>query len=300
MIRVVMLDLGNTLTDGVKPIDHVPDALNALSLFVNADGQPLSFCLVSDFYLAEPFTQANVALRFSEFLDILEQIGLRDFFEPVDKRVTLSTHANVRKPDRRVFTTALARLGLDMGLESCLFVTENDEHIQACKAMGMQTLTFGSNDHTIGFNDWSDGLMQIAHRVDPQSQSNVQAAFALWAKANRYCQSVDRLAVEQNGDLHAMGQCWAALEGAKEKRLEGLKILVPSLAVVRLDSAGLPQTVDVRPLDPETLAESRAYVDYLSAGNKISEDPTTKDPDKTHIIEALPDGQRFLKRRGFD
>ena len=143
MIRVVMLDLGGTLTDGTQPFPFVPECLDALSKFITSDGQPIEFCLVSNFNLADPFTEDGVAARFSEYLDILENLGLRDVFEPIDRRVTLSTHVNALKPDRSVFSEALVRLGSDADLGNCLFITENRTHISACADLGMSTMPFG-------------------------------------------------------------------------------------------------------------------------------------------------------------
>jgi hypothetical protein len=70
-------------------------------------------------------------LIFDEYLKLLEQFGLRAFFEPVDRRVTLSTHAAANKPDRRVFEKAIARLGVSAALTDCLFITENVSHRRA-------------------------------------------------------------------------------------------------------------------------------------------------------------------------
>ena len=90
-------------------------------------------------------TDAKVAALFEEYLSILEQTGLRPYFEPVTRRVTLSTHAGVLKPDRTIFEKAVQRLGADWPLEECLFITENREHIKAARTMlKMKTLQFRS------------------------------------------------------------------------------------------------------------------------------------------------------------
>src|SRR5262245_13140172 len=112
MIRVVMFDLGQTLVDEhQRPFDHVREALTAIAGFRTSDSRPLSSCLVSDFTLVTPpVTPAKVRPVFQEYLAVLEATGLRQFFEPVDRRVTLSTHVGTNKPDRAVFTKALSRL----------------------------------------------------------------------------------------------------------------------------------------------------------------------------------------------
>src|SRR5262245_28367539 len=112
MLRVVMFDLGGTLVDGTRPFPHVPEALSALTRFETADGNRLEHGLVSDFTMADPPAgPAQVRARFREYLERLDGFGLRRYFRPAERRITLSTHAGVLKPDRRVYQTALLRLG---------------------------------------------------------------------------------------------------------------------------------------------------------------------------------------------
>ena len=148
MIRVVMFDLGMTLVgDDRRPFPHVENALAAVSGFKTADGKPLRSCLVSDFTMATaPVTAAKVAALFKEYLAILDETGLRPFFEPVKKRVTLSTHAGVQKPDRRIFEKALERLGADVALDSVPVCHGERDPYRRRRAgtLGMATLQFGS------------------------------------------------------------------------------------------------------------------------------------------------------------
>src|SRR5262249_43826383 len=140
-----MFDLGLTLIDADnRPFPHVKEALTAISSFTTADGKRLSSCLVSDFTMpTSPVTTAKVNAIFNQYLTILDGTGLRPFFEPVKKRVTLSTHAGVQKPQRQIFETALRRLGANIALADCFFVTENSAHIRSGpQTLGMQTLQF--------------------------------------------------------------------------------------------------------------------------------------------------------------
>jgi FMN phosphatase YigB (HAD superfamily) len=148
MVRVAMLDLGGTLTDGTTLFPHVPDALAALRRLRRPDGTRLDLCLVSDFTMANG---ASVRARFSEYLRILDRLNLRRFFVPVGRHVTLSTHAGVMKPDRKVYELALTRLGTGAHLGDCLSITEDATHIAACRRLGMTTLHFGTD-----FTDWSE------------------------------------------------------------------------------------------------------------------------------------------------
>jgi len=51
----------------------------------------------------------------------------------------------VNKPDRKIFETALQRLGVTAALTECLFITENAAHIQAARnTLHMKALQFRS------------------------------------------------------------------------------------------------------------------------------------------------------------
>lgn len=166
-----MLDLGGTLVRGDALLPGVPEALETLRAVKIRGDEPLIICLVSDFPLASPPTEANVAMRFGEYLARLERFGLRRFFEPVEERVTLSTHAGVFKPDRRVFETALDRLGLDAGLHECLLVTEDAEHIAAVSRLGMAALRFG-DDAAADLRNWAEAAQTIARVVVPSDATD--------------------------------------------------------------------------------------------------------------------------------
>ena len=152
MIRALLLDLGNTLIDSArKPFPGVKAALDALQKLETADHTPLVLCLVSDVDIPDPRNEAAIAAAFAEYLLVLDQAGLRSYFEPVDERVTLSIHVGVYKPDAGVFEAALQRARVDAPLTVTLFITEQPEHIQICRDLHkMKTLQFGKD-----FTTWS-------------------------------------------------------------------------------------------------------------------------------------------------
>ncbi len=169
MIRALLLDLGDTLIDNVnKPFPGVQEALGALQKLETEDHTPLVLCLVSDFAMPDPRTEAAIAAAFAEYLDILDQAGLRSFFEPVDERVTLSTHVGVGKPKPAVFEAALRRAKVDAPITEALFITENADHIDACRTkLDMTALQFG-----VDFEAWSAAPALIAKAIGaPGSQA---------------------------------------------------------------------------------------------------------------------------------
>lgn len=171
MIRIVMFDLGLTLIDEQnRPFAHVPEAVTAISKLKTSDRKPLQCCLVSDFTMATPpVTPKKIRPRFEEYLEVLDQTGLRPLFEPVDRRVTLSTHANAFKPDRAVFETALRRLRSRATLDECVLITENTAHIKAARTtLRMQALQFSAtSSQPFDFDDWAQAPAMVARLVNP-------------------------------------------------------------------------------------------------------------------------------------
>ena len=132
MIKALLLDLGGTLIDSSEQVfPGVQDALTVLEAFETEDHQPLVTCLVSDFTMPEPRTTEAIAAAFADYLKILDKTGLRSFFEPVDERVTLSTHVGVKKPAAAVFEAALKRAKIAGSITETLFITESADHIAA-------------------------------------------------------------------------------------------------------------------------------------------------------------------------
>ncbi len=162
MIRALLLDLGDTLIDsGRKPFPGVRDALDALQKLKTEDDTPLVLCLVSDFEVPGPRTEAAIAAAFADYLEILDQTGLRPYFEPVDERVTLSIQVGVRKPAAAVFEAALKRAKLDAPITEALFIREQAEHIEICRDVHkMKALQFG-----VDFTTWSAGPALISQKI---------------------------------------------------------------------------------------------------------------------------------------
>lgn len=162
-----MLDLGDTLIQGDQPLPGSREALRVLQEVETAEGSPLEICLVSDFHLASPTNNhathaAHVERLFRDYLLLLERFGLRGFFEPVAERITLSTHVGTMKPDRRVFEAAIQRLKIKAELSEALFITENQDHIEACKELGMKTLHFAADPQVeADFHHWDQAAALV-------------------------------------------------------------------------------------------------------------------------------------------
>jgi beta-phosphoglucomutase-like phosphatase (HAD superfamily) len=132
---MVLFDLGGTLeADGVlRPGAH--EVLTELSSLRTGGRPAVVLGLLSDFHMpAEP---ADVPEIVASYHALLDDLGIRRFFEPLARRVTLSTEVGVRKPAPAMFRAAVARAEPMLAFEDVLFVTEHSGHVRAARQLGM-------------------------------------------------------------------------------------------------------------------------------------------------------------------
>lgn len=137
-MKLVLFDLGDTLeSDGVL----LPGALETLETIASlgTDGRPAAWLgLVSDFHM--PTGSTDVATIQQRYYSLLDDLGIRPFFEPVAERVTLSTEVGVFKPDEAVFRAAASKAGPAVAFKDVLFVTENLSHVLAARRLGLEAV----------------------------------------------------------------------------------------------------------------------------------------------------------------
>jgi hypothetical protein len=289
MASVLLLDLGETLVHDTTVLPHVPQALEALAEFKGHNGKPLQMALVSDTEMpAPPPTSAKIKAIFDHYVATLDSLQLRLFFDPVAKHVTLSAHAGVSKPDRKVFALAVKRLGVTAKLSDCVFVTENAEHIKHCReTLGMKALQFGKD-----FTDWSDAPLLLSAMIAP-GQTNLAAALKPWASSR----GLEDLSVvqERPGVMYAQAQMLVPISGAELEEAEGSYVPLPVRIDLPADSHGRITPRIGRP-SSEDVKEAASYVKGLVARGEIEKE---NGPLATHHIETDDRGRRLLKRRGF-
>jgi beta-phosphoglucomutase-like phosphatase (HAD superfamily) len=301
MIRVLMLDLGETLIHGEFPLPHVLEALAALRQFETASGDLLAMCLVSDFKMPEPpATPAKINALFLEYLNILEHSRLKDYFEPVERCVTLSMHAGVFKPDRKIFETAIERLGVLATLEDCLFITENVDHIKACGKLHMKTIAFGEQGSADGFDDWALGPMLIARLIAPSSHKDTELALKVSLAAEYRMDLVSATPVRSPRDaINARVKVWHALDDPSLGELNGVHVELPADAEIDLDARGAIQSVRQAKPAGDVVAEATQYVRGLAGTGKVASDPKKRPFGATHEVSVDSEGRRYLKRKRY-
>jgi FMN phosphatase YigB (HAD superfamily) len=293
MIRALLLDLGDTLIDsGNKVFPGVQDALGVLETFETEDHKPLVLCLVSDFTMPEPRTAAAIAAAFADYLHVLDKTGLRSFFEPVDERVTLSTHVGVKKPAAAVFEAALKRAKVDAPITDAMFITEHAGHVAACRKLGMTALQFGKD-----FQTWSAAPLLISQKIGAPGSKNSEAVFrpALAADHGLQLQSIDSIGPDR---IRGTARHLVKLSAPELGGLDGVHVELPVDLEASIDSAGRITAVQARPR-PGDVAEAVQQVRTLTANRQVADGDPTSPVLPTHRLETDAQGRRILRRRRF-
>jgi len=300
MTRILMLDLGDTLAHDNTVFPHVREALETLRSFKSADGTRLSLALVSDFLMPDPpVTPAKIEKLFKQYINILDELQLTEFFKPFKRHITLSTHAGVGKPDRRIFELAITRLGADAKLSDCLFITENAEHIAACKKLGMATLWFAPEAAGGDFDDWSEAPLLVSHVIGSEDGPNFESGLKL-ALSTKY--EMELLSMEkkkQGAKVRARAQKWQAVPNPKGKNKEDVHVPIPVDVEVDLNKKGRIRSVKGNEPDPEAVADAASFAETLEANKQVADEGKDLGPGETHRIETDEKGRKRLVRKRF-
>jgi hypothetical protein len=212
---------------------------------------------------------------------------LRRFFQPVSRHVTLSTHAGVMKPDRRVYELALERLGTDAGFDECVSITEDARHIAACRRLGMEALRFGDD-----FSDWCEAPLLVRHLVDPTDAHNTALALAVWLAVHEEVRFVSLL-----GEPTARGARVRVRPAMADGTSRWDKTSVVELV---FDSVG--RVVDVQWDSAEVMAEREATAFHRSLqehGQMAPAGASALPPGATHTVERDERGNEIVRRKRF-
>lgn len=147
-MKVILFDLGRTLEDQDELLPGASQMLEAVAELRDELSQPPGMGLVSDFDM--PRVPGDIAGIRAQYVAIIERLGIRKFFDPLDRGVTLSTDIGVFKPDERVFRAALDKFGANLPFAAALFLTEHPGHIRAARALGMRAVHFKGPGQTTG------------------------------------------------------------------------------------------------------------------------------------------------------
>lgn len=147
-MRLVLFDLGETLESEDRLLPGAEETLAAVAALTDRGGEPIVLGLISDFDSSE--RPGDVPAARKEYAEILEDLGIRSFFEPLERRTTLSVEVGVRKPDAAIFRAAIDKVAAGTPFHHVLFVSENERHVEGARRLGMAGVHFKGPGETTG------------------------------------------------------------------------------------------------------------------------------------------------------
>jgi hypothetical protein len=301
MIRVLLLDLHSLLADDGGRLPHVAEALEALRQFETRSGAPLALALISDRREATPGPARQASeTRFQRVVADLNRLGLTRFFEPVDQHVTLSGQAGARKLDPRVFATAVERLGSDVSLGECLFITGREGRTPAGRSRKVETVRRGpAGSPGADFSDWSEAPLLVAHRVASASDHNLHLALNARLAVTEGLRLTVLTGRSADGRIQAQARVLHPLQGPRLGAAEGVHVELPAKAEIRLDPRGQIEAVERDEPAAEDVAEATHFAETLADNEQVGAAPGPLPPGATHQVETDAEGRRVLKRKRF-
>ncbi|TKJ17974.1 M20/M25/M40 family metallo-hydrolase [Blastococcus sp. CCUG 61487] len=141
-MKLVLFDLGQTLEDGGVLRPGALQLLQDLAGLEVGRRPAVLLGLLSD--VTEADTPDDVPGIREQYHALLDGLGIRRFFEPVDRRVTLCTEVGVRKPAPAAFRAAIAKAEPALFPDDVLFVTEDVDHVRAARRLGLHAVRIGA------------------------------------------------------------------------------------------------------------------------------------------------------------
>ena len=206
-MRAIFFDLGDTLEHNDVLTPGAKQVLKSLRDMNLPDQQAPALGLISDFDMPRP--DDSVEGIKASYVAILDQLDIRQFFEPVSQRVTLSTEVGVFKPDPKIFRTALKRIDADAHFHDAVFITENRQHVNAARELGMHAI------HVKG-PDQSEGDVQQLADIVPI----VEGLFRFSPCCKKSSAAVGRHASEANKSKQVNPTIKGIVEQIEESRLK--------------------------------------------------------------------------------
>jgi FMN phosphatase YigB (HAD superfamily) len=298
MVKAFMFDLWDTLVQGEAVLPHAREALDVLSKFEDEAGDKLASHLVADYDVpARPRRKLDPVPP--DFIKLLDDLDLKRFFEPVERRVVLLTRGGSPEARRQTFERAVRQLGLPAGLDECLFISGDARRLDACRKMGMRVLRFGPADSPgADFNDWAEAPLLLAPVVAPGSSFNMKLALQLYLAAARRLElvSIDYAATPDTIEGRVKKSFPVTIQ-TRDGGTETIHTRLPVNVVVKLNRKGKVKSVKTGEPTGEELAESAHFVKTLEDNQQLSRGRGELMGRETHALETDEKGEKHLKHK---
>lgn len=100
----------------------------------DSNGDSVAISLVSDFdkFNINGHRLQDVKPKQFGYYRHLKNLGIAKYFEPLYEHITLSTEIGFRKPDERIFRSAVDVIKTGLPFSNALFVTEEPTYSHSC------------------------------------------------------------------------------------------------------------------------------------------------------------------------
>ena len=181
-----------------------------------------------------------------------------------------------------------------------LFVTSGPNRAALASSIGLTVvvmtppLVFGA----IGFAEWSECPLVVAHLVPGENERNLESALRFRLAANAGLEDV-HLRRHEGNTVQVHAREWVEIDEPSLGLLKGVHVQLPISADVVLENDGRIAHVVRHPPSPGGLEEARHFVQTLSAHRQIADSEEELPPGATHIVETDSKGRRKIQRRRF-
>ena len=210
----------------------------------------------------------------------------------------------VAKPNRAFFEGALTRLGLPPTLATCLFISEDADHVARAAALGMHTLRFGGHtspaDATADFTDWAVAPAMVAARLAPGPTPAMTAAVRVFLETTLGLSVSAVTPPAGDGDpFRADARTPSPLSDPALGELAGVHVSLPVRPAVWVSPAGRVTRVEGTDPSAADLAEATLYVQSLASNGQVEAVAGESPLGPTHAVETDAQGLRTLTRKRF-
>jgi hypothetical protein len=166
MINVVLFDLGDTLEYNGNRRE---DTLETLERITNMQNPPI-LGLASDYLLPNewgvPPLKAQIKRSKEAYFNEIERLGIRQYFEPVEQNIILSTEVGKTKDQdiQRFFQKAVDKIG-NTSFNQIIFITENCKHIDSANSLGIKTIFLKLNNNS-AVNNGSNTITNLSESIN--------------------------------------------------------------------------------------------------------------------------------------
>jgi len=139
-MRIIFFDLGQTLEDNGVLLPGANDLLSAIQSMKDSNEELPVTALVSDYYEADRPEDIEVLKK--QYYNDLEELGIQSYFQPLSQKVTLSTEVGVRKPNEKIFRSAIDKIEKDLPFHHVIFIADSLDHVTSARELGMTAIHF--------------------------------------------------------------------------------------------------------------------------------------------------------------